>query len=108
MTADGSVWVTVAQLSQAEEEFHELHGRYGELVEMTNPLAGPAPDVMAGRVGSYAITIKLRNNGYILAANPEFGQSGHSLAAFHGDQTGNITYNSSGEPAGRHDESFWK
>jgi len=48
MTANGSVWVTVVQLSQEEEEFHRLHGRYGELVEMTNLLAGPAPDVMAG------------------------------------------------------------
>ncbi len=57
-------------------------------------------------MGSYAITIKLSTNGYILAANPEFDQSGRSLAAFYGNQTGIITYNSSGEPAGRHDEEF--
>jgi hypothetical protein len=103
MTPDGSVWLTVARLSWAEAKFHGLHGRYGELVEMTNLFDGLPPDVTAGRIGSYVITIKLTSNGYILRANPEFRQSDRSLAAFYGDQTGIVTYNRSGEPAGPYD-----
>jgi hypothetical protein len=104
MTPDGSVWITVARLSQAEEIFHRLHGRYGELVEMTNLLDGLPPDATCGRLGSYAITIKLTGNGYILRANPEFRQPGwHFLSSFYADQTGIITYNRFGEPAGPDD-----
>jgi hypothetical protein len=99
MTSDGSVWIIVARLSGAEEKFHTLHGRYGELADMTNLLDGLPPDVTAGRMGSYVITIKLTSNGYILRRNPEFRRSGRSLAAFYGDQMGITTYNRSGQPA---------
>jgi hypothetical protein len=106
MTPDGSVWITVARLSWAEEKFHRLHGRYGHLAEMTNLFDGLPPDVTAGRMGSYLITIKLTSNGYILRANPDFRHSNRSLAAFYGDQTGVITYNRSGKPAGPSDEKM--
>lgn len=106
MTPDGSVWLTIARLSWAEEKFHKLHGRYGELVEMTNLLDGLPPAVTAGRMGSYVITIKLTNNGYILRANPELRQSGRSLAAFYADQTGITTYNRSGRQAGPYDDKM--
>lgn len=71
---------------------------------MTNLLDGLPPDVTAGRMGSYVITIKRTSNGYILRANPKFRQGGRSLAAFYGDQTGLITYNRTGELAGPYDE----
>ena len=71
---------------------------------MTNLFDGLPSDVTAGRMGSYVITIKLTRNGYILRANPEFRHGGRSLAAFYGDQTGIITYNRSGKPAGPYDE----
>src|ERR1700741_4365786 len=59
MTPDGSVWLTVARLSYAEEKFHKEHGRYGTLVEMTNLEPGLPADVTAGWMGSYRITITL-------------------------------------------------
>ena len=53
LTSDGSVWLSVARLSRAAEIFHKLHGRYGELTEMTNLLDGFPPSVTGGRVGSH-------------------------------------------------------
>lgn len=104
MTPDGSVWLTVARLSSAEAKFHTLHGRYGKLVEMTDLEDGLPSDVTAGTMGSYIISIKLTSDGYILRANPDLRQSGRSLAAFYGDQTGIVTYNRSGKPAGPDDQ----
>ena len=100
MTPDGSVWLTVVRLVWEEQKFYGLHGRYGELVEMTNPLDGLPDSVTAGQVGSYTITIELTKAGYILRANPERQRSRRPVASFYGDQTGLITFNRSGQPAG--------
>lgn len=100
MTPDGSVWITVARLSDAEAKFYESHGRYGELVEMTDLEDGLPADVTGGRMGSYRITIDLTKDGYILRANPDFRQGGRKLDSFYADQTGIVTNERSGKPAG--------
>lgn len=106
MSPDGSVWLTVARLVWAEQKFHELHGRYGTLVEMTNPRDGLPSDVTAGRMGSYAITVNLTKDGFILRANPDFRQWNRTLASFYGDQSGLVTFDRSGRPAGPQSESM--
>lgn len=106
MTPDGSVWLTVARLSWAEDKFHREHGRYGELQEMTNLLDGLPPSATSGRIGSYAVTLELANGGYVLRADPKFPHGNRRLAAFYADQSGAVTYNSSGTQAGPYDNSM--
>ena len=104
MTPDGSVWLTVARLVWAEQKFYRSHGRYGSLVEMTNASEGLPRDVTSGRMGSYAITIERTKAGFIVRANPAFRKGGPVLASFYGDQTGLVTADRSGRPAGPRSE----
>lgn len=106
MTPDGSVWLTVARLVWAEQKFYRSHGRYGSLVEMTNASEGLPRDVTSGRMGSYAITIERTKAGFIVRANPAFRKGGPVLASFYGDQTGLVTADRSGRPAGPRSESL--
>jgi hypothetical protein len=106
MTPDGSVWLTVVRLVWAEQKFHAEHDRYGSLVEMTNVLDGLPPEVTAGQMGSYTITINLTQTGFVLRANPDQPQIKRRLAAFYGDQTGLITFDRSGKPAGPKSENM--
>jgi hypothetical protein len=106
MTPDGSVWLTVVRLVSAEEKFHKLHGRYGALLEMTNLEDGLPPDVTAGQMGSYTISIDLTQAGFILRANPDRPASRRRLASFYGDQTGLITFDRSGKPANAQSEKM--
>ena len=99
MTEDGSVWLAVVRLSEAEETFHKLHGRYGTLAEMTNLQPGLPPDVTSGHLGSYTIGIELPSQGYILRATPETPRRRRNLSSFYADHTGVITYDRSGRPA---------
>jgi hypothetical protein len=104
MTPDGAVWLTVVRLVWAEQKFHALYGRYGGLIEMTNKLDGWPPEATSGRLGSYTISIELVQGGFVLGANPDRHQRNRVLAAFYGDQTGLITYEHSGKPAGFNSE----
>jgi hypothetical protein len=98
MSEDGSVWLTVVRLSEAEGLFYKSHGRYGSLIEMTNVVPGLPPQTTSGRLGSYTIRIDLTNNGYVLRANPDFPRR-RFLSSFYADETGLITYDRSGRPA---------
>jgi hypothetical protein len=106
MTPDGSVWLTVVRLVWAEQKFRSKHDRYGSLVEMTNLLDGLPPEVTSGRMGSYTITINLTQAGFVLRANPDRPQNKRRLASFYGDQTGLITFDRSGKPAGPESEKM--
>ena len=106
MTPDGSVWLTVVRLVWAEQKFHAEHDRYGSLVEMTNVLDGLPPDVTSGQMGSYTITINLTDKGFVLRANPDHFQSSRKLSSFYGDETGMITFDRSGKPAGPKSEQM--
>jgi len=106
MTPDGSVWLTVVRLVWAEQKSHAQHGRYGALGEMTNMLDGLPPETTSGTLGSYTISIELVRDGFVLHANPDRRQSKRALAAFYGDQTGLITYDRSGKPAGPNSEAM--
>jgi hypothetical protein len=106
MTPDGSVWLTVVRLTWAEEKFFKVHGRYGELAEMTYLEDGLPPDVTAGHMGSYAIGIELTTQGYVLRATPESPHPRTNLASFYADQTGSITFDRSGRPAGPSSKSL--
>jgi hypothetical protein len=107
MTPDGSVWLTVARLSFAEQKFHKLNGRYGGLIEMTDLEPGLPLDITStGRMGSYIIRIELTKDGFILRANPEYATGRRRLASFYGDQTGLVTFDRSGKPAGPKSEKM--
>ncbi|MFL6350804.1 MAG: hypothetical protein ACJ74Z_02995 [Bryobacteraceae bacterium] len=106
MTPDGSVWVTVARLVWAEQKFQKLHGRYGALIQMTNLLDGLPPDVTAGQMGSYTISIELTQTGFILRANPDHRTSRRQLSSFYGDETGLMTFDRSGKPANAKSEKM--
>jgi hypothetical protein len=97
MTPEGSVWLTVARLSWAEEKFYKANGRYGSLAEMTNLEPGLPPRVTeTGRMGSYTITIHPTKDRYILTANPDTPRANPKWAWFYADETGLITYDRSG------------
>ena len=107
MTPDGSVWLTVARLSFAEQKFHKLNGRYGGLIEMTDLEPGlPLAITSTGRMGSYIIRIELTKDGFILRANPEYASGRRRLASFYGDQTGLVTFDRSGKPANAESEKM--
>jgi len=103
MTPEGSVWLTVARLTWAEKTFYEAHGRFGELIEMTDLEPGlPLEVTSSGRMGSYTLRIQLTGDGYVLRANPDLPLMRPNLAAFYADQTGLITFDRSGAPATPH------
>jgi hypothetical protein len=106
MTPDGSVWLTVVRLVWAEEKFHTEHHRYGSLAEMTNLLDGLTPEVTSGQMGSYTISINRTDKGFVLRANPDHPQSNRKLSSFYGDETGMITFDRSGKPAGPKSENM--
>jgi hypothetical protein len=92
-TPEGSVWLTVARLTFAEEIFRKAHGRYGSLVEMTDLQPGlPADLTTSGRMGSYTITIEFTSNRYTLRANPAVPRANAKWAWFYADETGATTY----------------
>ena len=97
---------TVVRLVWAEEKFHAEHHRYGSLAEMTNLLDGLPPEVTSGQMGSYTISINLTGKGFVLRANPDHPQSNRKLSSFYGDETGMITFDRSGKPAGPKSENM--
>jgi hypothetical protein len=97
MTPEGSVWITVARLTSAEDMFRRAHGRYGSLAEMTDLLVGLPPDVtMTGRMGTYTITIDYTKDRYLLRANPDTPRGNPNWAWFYADETGRVTYDRTG------------
>ncbi len=106
MTPDGSVWLAVVRLHWAEEKFHDEHHRYGSLAEMTNLLDGLSPEVTSGQTGFYTFSINLTAKGFVLRANPDHPQSNRKLSSFYGDETGLITFERSGKPAGPKSEKM--
>ena len=104
MTPEGSVWLTVARLTSAEETFRKAHSRYGALSEMTDLEPGlPANVTRSGRMGSYTIRIEFTKDRYVLRANPDLPRANRNWAWFYADNTGVITYDRSGPatPASR-------
>ncbi len=98
---NGSVWLTIARISLAEDLYHTRNGRFGKLADLTDLQPGLPADLMnSGRMGDYAFTIELTRAGYIARAVPDAGLSRARLTAFYADQTGKITMNRSGQPAG--------
>jgi hypothetical protein len=63
-------------------------------------------------MGSYTISINLTGKGFVLRANPDHPQSNRKLSSFYGDETGLITFERSGKPAGPKSGTFtlrmWK
>ncbi len=53
-------------------------------------------------MGSYTLSIRLTDVGYVLSANPDMPRIRPGLASFYADETGLITYDRTGKPAGPH------
>lgn len=99
MTPEGSVWLTVARIAEAEAKFQKQHGRYGELSQLTDLMDGLPASVTAGRMGTYRLRIDLRGNGYVLHADPGMPPIRAGLPSFYADQSGLLTCERSGKPA---------
>jgi hypothetical protein len=106
-SADGSVWLEVCRISEAERLYQTRHGHYGPLLEMTDLVDGLPASVTAGQMGSYKLWVDLNKDGYIARAEVvSMPRHRRRLPSFYADQTGKVRFDRSGKRAGPWSESM--